>query len=216
MQFVFRPMSKWGRPETVNRKRSPFKQGRTNTDQMLTRELRKLHAEEPIVVEANFSESDIRNDGQPRADARQPRFPGVAISFTAMVGGRKTPLRFACDDCRDWQHNLRAIAMTLVRLREADIYGVTKSGEQYAGWKALPDASNGQMTVDAALAFFKGLLGPDIHCPNMGTDADAFQSVYRIAAKRFHPDANAGDNSTWLKMQDAKRVIYQHFAAQGA
>jgi hypothetical protein len=38
----------------------------------------------------------------------------------------------------DWQHNVRAIALGLEALRKVDRYGITRRGEQYAGWKALP------------------------------------------------------------------------------
>jgi hypothetical protein len=40
--------------------------------------------------------------------------------------------------CVKWTDNVHAIALTLERLRLADLYGVTSRGEQYAGWKMLP------------------------------------------------------------------------------
>jgi hypothetical protein len=85
------------------------------------------------VIEAQFTEDEIRLDGRPRAGAR-PAFPGVIVSFDSKHG----PLRFCCDDCVDWMDNVRAIALTMNYLRGADRYGVTKDGEQYKGWKALP------------------------------------------------------------------------------
>jgi len=47
-----------------------------------------------------------------------------------------------CDSFKDWEANLRAIALSLERLRAADRYGVTtEEKEQYIGWLRLPATS---------------------------------------------------------------------------
>jgi len=43
-------------------------------------------------------------------------------------------LRNVCDE--DWRHNVRSIALGLEALRAVDRYGISRRGEQYAGFRA--------------------------------------------------------------------------------
>jgi hypothetical protein len=61
----------------------------------------------------------------------------VVLSFTATRVPGKPQLRYEVSTYTDWQDNVRGIALGLHALRAVDRYGVTKRGEQYAGWKAL-------------------------------------------------------------------------------
>ena len=45
-------------------------------------------------------------------------------------------LVYATDCCDFWQHNLRSIALGLEALRAVDRYGISRRGEQYAGFRA--------------------------------------------------------------------------------
>ncbi len=90
------------------------------------------------MIQAYVEDRQIRNDGMLYANARPAR-PGIILSFESKHG----PLSYPCDTFNDWQANLRAIAMSLEHLRAVDRYGVTKRGEQYAGWKSLPAPSTG-------------------------------------------------------------------------
>ncbi len=56
--------------------------------------------------------------------------------ITCSVGG--DVYRFPCDRFKHWDDNLRAISLTLERMRAVDRYGVTLNKQQYAGFKALP------------------------------------------------------------------------------
>lgn len=134
ISFTYRPLQ-WDRPRTpVDQRRSrwPFKAGWSDTLNLLQRELGYLDARN-CVLEADFREYDLRQDGMPRANARQPDFPGVRIAFDSKHG----PLVYATDTHDFWQHNVRAIALSLEALRSVDRYGVTKRAEQYTGWKAI-------------------------------------------------------------------------------
>ena len=122
-EYQFRPLGTWPRKPTVDRKRHPFKQTYSDTLRIMDYELWKLSALLPIVIEADFPEWAIRNDGRIRADAPTETRP----ASSSRSGQKKFgPLKFICDDCVSWQDNIRAIALTLTRLRKADIYGVTK------------------------------------------------------------------------------------------
>lgn len=96
----------------------------------LERELQYLKARD-TVIEGDFREQDIRMDGWPRAGVG-PRTSGVVLNFASEHG----PLRIPCDYFRRWEHNLRAIALHLERLRLANNYGVGQHGESVQGLEA--------------------------------------------------------------------------------
>jgi len=194
------------RPST--RRPSPFSATWPQTIGLLQREVDQLGAHE-LVVELGMTETDIRTDGWPRANARASH-PGVAISFTTR---RQGPLRFATDVFNHWQDNLRAVALGLEALRRVDRYGITKSGEQYRGWRALPAraASNGNGfgSKEEAAAFIVAAAGiapvPDeirkvIDVPTYRAGA------FRLAAKRLHPDAG-GDPSEFARLEAARKLV---------
>ncbi len=112
---------------------SPFRASWTDTVNLLVDELRHLEPRETI-LEVDMSERDLRLDGMPRANARE-RSSGVVLT---LVGTPHGDLRYPCSTFQSWQANTRAIALALQALRKVDRYGVTKRGEQYRGWLALP------------------------------------------------------------------------------
>lgn len=130
---TFRPLE---RPLDCDWRASPFSSPWTKTIRLLERELR-LHGAEQVVLEIDFRERDLRLDGFPRAD-RRAQSPGVVLSFTAVGVPGSPKLRYEVATFDDWRDNLRAVALGLEALRAVDRYGVTKRGEQYAGWVALP------------------------------------------------------------------------------
>ncbi len=235
MNYVFRPIDRWPRKMTPihARKGSPFKipgkqerdaagntrytvskstpLSQTYTD--LDKELRFLGVRADVVIQVALKERDIRLDGRPRADSRRPEHPGVILTFTATIDGKTTPLSFACDDCQQWEDNLRAIVKTLEHLRGADRYGVTKSGEQYRGWNALPPAiiTPQTMNVEEAAQFISNQIGTGSGYPKIVEGVDAFRWSYREAAKRWHPDNFQGvQHPEWNKLQQAKEVLDKH------
>jgi hypothetical protein len=161
----------------------------------LERELRMLDApySREIVVEAGYSEYEIRNDGQPRANAR-PMDPAVILNFESKFG----PLRYGCDNYTDHFSNLRAIALALEALRAVDRYGVTKRGEQYQGWKALPATT---ISVQEAEQFIRSFSLVD---DPMGLRD--LTTAYRLAARKLHPDVG-GTRDKWDKLQAAKIAL---------
>lgn len=175
-----RPIHNFG-PETPERRRSPFDSTFGATVALLSRELRALGAER-IVLGLGLRDSQIRSDGLPRADARVDD-PRVQIAFTTAFG---EPLVFNVDAFRDWRDNLRAIALGLESLRRVDRYGITRSGEQYRGWKALPmstDPADGIQTREQAQAVIDryGSEGAAIRAthPDTGGDPTEFRVVQR-------------------------------------
>lgn len=149
MRVTFRPLPTWPYPETNPRTYDRFDSTYQQTLQLLSREVEKLDGTN-VLVGAGFRESDLRLDGLPRADRKQDPYmhPGIEVSFDSRHGR----LTYATDQFVNWRGNLRAIALSLEALRAVDRYGVSKRGQQYAGWAQLtaggPDPERGRKLVE--------------------------------------------------------------------
>jgi hypothetical protein len=219
VRLLFRPIDKWPAPFTTSRRTPQFSATWSDTLEILERELSHLGAQE-AVIQVAADERAMRLDGGLRSDAKVSH-PGVILSFETRKYG---PMRYFTDQFGNgsryrngwqtlpgWQMNARAIALGLEALRKVDRYGITKRGEQYTGWSALPPATPmgaGQMTVDDAAAFVAAANDD----PNLGGFevlqqwADYADAYYRPAAKRLHPDAG-GSTEDFQKLQEAKRIL---------
>lgn len=209
MNVRFRPLSSWPGERTGGRLHSPFRVGWMDTLELLERELLKLNARN-VVIEVALSEADIRIDGWPRANAR-PSSPGVIVSFDSRHG----PLRYATDTFTDWQANVRAIALGLEALRKVDRYGITKRGEQYTGWRALPPgialgAGNGFGNADEAVRWMNERYAefyPGAHAMDMlGEEEPWAIDRYRELAKKLHPDTG-GSTEEFQRLQAAWALV---------
>jgi hypothetical protein len=171
----FRPLE---RPVPGGRRAAPFSAKWSSTVALLARELR-AHGGRRAIMEVDFREQDLRLDGMPRAD-RRARSAGVVLSFEATRVPGSPQLRYEVGTFYDWQDNVRAIALGLEALRAVDRYGVTKRGEQYAGWKALP-AGRGDPSPERGRAIIAehGSVAAALKAthPDHGGDPDAFADV---------------------------------------
>lgn len=172
--ITFRPITLWPGEVTRNRKASPFQSSWPSTLDLLDRELHQLRARD-VVLEIALSEWDIRQDGWPRANARNPDHPGVILAFNSRVG----PLKYQTDIFNHWRANVRAIALALEALRKVDRYGITKRGEQYAGWKALPSPAEAIRARGERLIEEHGSVVAALHAthPDHGGDPEDFHAV---------------------------------------
>lgn len=209
-----RPLTTWPGTLTAwsSRTRSQFSAPLRSTLTLLTRELDALGARHPV-LEVAIPADQFRIDGRPRANAREEH-PGVVLSLpTTHVGA----LRYATDTFDRWQDNLRAIALGLEALRKVDRYGITRRGEQYAGFKAIgsgiamPAAAAVQMTVDEAARVLADLSRTEHVTPDPSRLIEfeaARAAAFRVAARTHHPDAG-GDRATWDRLEQAKHVLDQ-------
>lgn len=219
MQFRFKPIVNWPAKPTNFRKAAQFKSQYSDTLKLLDRELDQIRAQEPIVIQTYMNERDVRNDGLPRSDARVPSNPGVIVSFKRRV--RYDPqlrkdiyedLSFPCDTFEKWQDNLRAIALALEALRKVDRYGVTKNGEQYKGWKALPpQTSNGFDDKYQAAKFIFHHSQMKIEVNRIIGFKEDFETAYKQAVRKLHPDAG-GNHSDFVMLQQAAEILKKHFS----
>jgi hypothetical protein len=205
---TFRPIIQWPGKATMVRVRSRFKVGFGATLDLLDRELWYLEAKN-VVIEATVRERDIRNDGWLRSDIK-PSSPGVILSFQSKYG----PLRYPCNTYDNWLHNLRAIALALEALRTVDRYGVTRVGEQYTGWKQLPGPTVPHtMTVEEAAEIVAPRGGKYVDAVVMRVPA-LYREAYRERAFALHPDCINGDAVQFKRLQEAKRVLDEHFVKE--
>jgi hypothetical protein len=170
-------------------RRSPFTANWSHTVKLLERELR-LHGAVKAVMEIDLPGQHFRQDGLPRAD-RGARTPGIVLSFKAMRVPGTPQLRYEVTEFDKWQDNVRAIGLGLEALRAVNRYGVTRRGEQYAGWKQLPaggaggtheaDPRRGRLLIEQAGGNWKraaAMSHPDV---NPDAEPDDFKDV--IAAR---------------------------------
>jgi hypothetical protein len=183
---TFRPIDKWPGELSRSRRRSPFAATLTATVNLLARELRALRAKQ-VVLQIAVGEGALRHDGLPYADAKVSH-PGVILAFESKWG----PLKYATDEFLTWQDNLRAIALGMEALRKVDRYGVSKRGEQYTGWRALPvstDPAQSIQTREQAQAVI-----------------DEFGGDLRRAIRETHPD-HGGDETEFRKVMRARELL---------
>ena len=189
--------------------RTPFDSPWSKTLRLLEFELGKIDAHN-VVMEIDVQEHELRLDGTLRANA-SPAGPGVRIAFDSKYG----PLIYGSDRYgwtydgryyRDgWQQNVRAIALGLEALRKVERYGITKRGEQYTGWKALPPGTGlapTGMTVEIALK----VLAEETN-GNTADTAAGLAVLLRNAKANAHPDRNNGDRSRWNAVDEAEQVL---------
>ncbi len=198
MRYTVRPISD-RTPFYGDHEYTPFRVAWASTLKLLGRELEYLAATD-VVIEVDCGEGQIRLDGMLRADAKVSS-PAVRIAF----GSKHGPLTYATDRYTgryyggnaDWQENVRAIALALEALRKVDRYGVTRHGEQYAGWKQIEARSS--MTREAALAVIERW-SPEAR------DAPVERRL-RWAKAGAHPDRHGGDREAWDAVETAARVL---------
>ena len=132
VKITYQPIRQWSRKETRDRQRSQFDVGYEDTVEKLQKELRLIGAR-TAVISLYIDSRDIRSDGGVYASVK-PVKPHVILSFKSNHG----QLEYQCDKFSSWHENLRAITLTLERLRMAELYDCTNGGAQYTGFAALP------------------------------------------------------------------------------
>lgn len=208
MRYEIRPLGRWTDRETPDRQGSGrFRASWQSTLDLLGFETEQLGAD-LVVIQVDVKDGDLRRDGMVKSRAIVGH-PGVAVSFESKFG----PLRYATDryeprwsgDPPGWQANTRAIALALEALRAVDRYGVTRRGEQYRGWSALPAARAGSSewftTRDEAEQWMRKCAA-DAGISDLG-----WAHLYRALAKRMHPDVDGGSDDLWERLDAAASLL---------
>lgn len=188
-QIVTEPIDHWPLPDTKKRPWPPFTASYRQTEELLDRELRAIGARGAVVMQVvtRNGAADLRRDGALRAQAKIEH-PGVRLSFDCRHG----PLTYATDAFDGtalrpaWQQNLRAIALGLEALRKVDRYGISRSGEQYRGWRAI-EANGHEAPMTVLLRWAGPIFGERYH--------DDLPRLVRAARAGAHPDRHGGDHA---------------------
>jgi len=208
--MALRPLASWPTPFTEKRRRSPFSSLFTATLSQLDRELRQLGdgGPAPSVLQIALREKDFRVDGMLRANS-QPEHPGVILSIESRHGA----LSYPCDQFDHWQVNLRAITLGLEALRKLDRYGITQTGQQYTGWRAIESAPQLD-PVSAACSLIARFAWPNENPDCLGewankvaTDPTIRRNTIRRARGNAHPDRNEGSQALWDHVVDAVETL---------
>lgn len=218
LDYTVRPLSDrtWLR-RTGSRQYSDFTSTWSDTLELLAREIRAINGKQ-VVIGIDIREQDLRIDGRLRANARPVATHGVEVAFDSKHG----PLIYRSDKylarsyqnrMEPWQHNVRAVALTLQALRAVDRYGAAESGEQYRGYKALPAGTGAVasgMTVTAAAEVLLRAAGTAPHGLRIDKAAfspETWQRMIRTAKAEVHPDRNGGERAQWNLLENALDVL---------
>src|SRR4051812_13750399 len=203
VRFEIRPLVGWNKPKTDFPRRALFKTGWVSTLDLLKREVELLDGE-VIATQIDITEADLRRDGMIRANARAG-FQGVQVSFDSRHG----PLTYATDAFDYWRDNVRAIALGLTALRAVDRYGITRTGEQYRGWRAIAaKPMEDTLTPESARLVFADALGLELIASDLASK-EGIARAYRFAAKKHHPDMPGGSESVMRLITKARDVLLE-------
>lgn len=188
---------------------SPFRSSYRTTLEQLDRELWHLGATD-VILQVDVDQVDLRLDGQLRANT-VPQHPGVILTIETTERGT---LVFDTDRWRDWQGNLRGIALGLEALRKIERYGIADAGQQFAGYAELPATAMGGLTLEGAAELLLSMAGEPDEYPAATVLADLklAESLYRAAAYKHHPD-RGGDVAIMAALTEAIDLVRK--AAKG-
>ena len=125
------------------------------------------------------------------------------IAETDAKGNETRTLSYPCDTYNDWQDNVRAIALSLQKLRDVARYGVFKY-EDMVSRLALPSADGKVSTLDAAFQFLSKHSGMTFN--EIGRNELTKKAAYATALKKLHPD-KGGNIEDFHKLQEAKVIL---------
>lgn len=200
VRLTWREVRTWPGAPTGTRAKAPFKKANARLLDELDRELWKLSVTS-ATLSGYFRVQDFRRDGSVYADAR-PSAPGVILEYDRSG----SHFRFACDRFTYWLDNLDAIVRSLEALRMIDRYGVT-SGQQYEGFKAIPERATEALTTTQALEVIRQHSGNGISAADLSRDPEALVRALRLAKNRTHPDTEGGSHAAFLEVQAAEKIL---------
>lgn len=147
--------------------------------------------EDDLVISTNL---ELRLNGLPRSNQREPADPGVAVYWTDRYFRNEPPRCMAIDRYDRVADNLAAVAATLDAMRAIERHGGAAILERaFSGFAALPAPS---------AESWRDVLDP----------ADP-EGSYRRLRSQHHPDRAGGDSAAFQRVQrayDAFRMEVGH------
>lgn len=215
-QIIIKPISNWIGAETKTPGNSQFRNTYSDTKKILEFELGKLNAvASSVQLEMFIKPEELLLNGTALRAHVKPYKPGVVLSFsiitrrlknnqTGEITNETKTLSYPCDTFNDWQDNVRAIALSLEKLRSVARYGVFKY-EDMISRLALPSAEGKLSGADTALLFL--VRHSNFTMSELGTWANKKQA-YIDALHKLHPDKTGGATTEdFHRLQDARRIL---------
>ncbi len=206
MRYTVRPISDRTWLGSMGKESTRFSAKWSDTLALLGREVDYLKGRD-VVIEIDVREQDLKLNGELRSKA-SPSSSAVAIAFESKHG----PLFYRCDrfftsyyhQGPAWQHNVRAIALTIEALRSVSRWGAVETGQQYQGFKAIGGPSPVEVfnTVAEAEAWLRD---PDV-CGFEGAAGLSLGRLTKHVARLYHPDTG-GDPAMWAKYDKAVQML---------
>lgn len=163
-----------GWPRTATPQSSRFDVSFASARDGLLDELRLFGARYPVIS----TDIELRRDGLPYANQREPNDRGVAVYFE--WNGKQHVL--ACDRWDKIKDNMRALEKTVEALRGIDRWGASTILERsFQAFVALPPSGKKP---------WREVFGFD---PASYHDRHGVESKYRALAKTRHPDAGGSE-----------------------
>lgn len=188
----------WKRTPTAQRDRARFRKasrGRPDGGWQIQRELTISEAVERVRAELQrmgihdddlviSSNLELRLDGLPRSNQREPADPGVAVYWVDRYTRGQPPRCMAIDRYDRVADNLAAVAATLEAMRAIERHGGAAILERaFSGFAALPSP---------AAESWRDVLDP----------ADP-EGSYRRLRSQHHPDREGGSPAAFQRVQRA-------------
>lgn len=137
---------------------------------------------------------ELRRDGLPYANQREPTDKGVAVYFE----WKGQPRVFACDRWDRIKDNIRAQEKTIEAIRGIERWGASDMLERaFTGFTALP--------APGAKRSWREVLGFD---RTSNPDREGIELAFRSKAKRAHPDAG-GSTEAMAELNAARAEALQ-------
>ncbi len=173
-----------GWPRTKSTKPSQFSTRFATARDGLLSEIRRFGGQQ-IILSTNV---ELRRDGLPYANQRNPEDSGVAVYFQ-FKGESQV---FACDRWSKVEDNIQAIRKTIEAIRGIERWGSTEMmNRMFRGFQALPE------TASSSSQAWWDVLGVSSDSP-----LTEIEIAYRKKAKGAHPDMG-GSHEEMIALNDA-------------
>ncbi|PPU28668.1 J domain-containing protein [Xanthomonas arboricola] len=158
------------------------------------RELQRMGIDDAdLVISTNL---ELRLDGLPRSNQREPADPGVAVYWLDCFDRTQPPKCMAIDRYDRVADNLAAVAATLDAMRAIERHG-------------------GAAILERAFAGFTALPGPDAPSWREVLDPADPEGSYRRLRSQHHPDRAGGDATEFQRVQRAWDAYQQERGGNG-
>lgn len=185
----------WPRAKSHQVKRARFGDHSVNEGRRVLADQVRLFGGRDLIISSNL---ELRLDGNPRSNQKQPSDRGVAVFFER----DKVPMALACDIYTTIEDNLWALCRTLDALRQIERDGSPSLiNRAFKGFAALPDP-NERKWFDV------------LNLSETASD-EQIKKSYFDKARQYHPDnKETGNEELFRQVDEAFKVAMKRNGAR--